>query len=414
MYDSGDDILFGYLFLEEIQGSSKVLFDRAVRPPEKVSRACRDQRIHKADAVALYYELWVALHSCIYMVNAEQLTLNYNIGRYVSKNTRSGKWGTGAIEAISKQLQQELPGLRGYSATTIKYMRSFFEAWSEIMESNRHLPSDDLTGQGAILPIRPLAMDELKQDDMEAFLRVGFTHHREILINCDTWEKRWYYIRRCATEFWSIESLKYHLKSNDYEKHGAMPNNFIFSIPDDSQASRAVRSFKNEYLLDFLNIEEETDPDLIDEPELHAKINEHIRKFIMAFGEGFCFIGSKFRIVVESKENYIDLLFFSRTLRCLVAIELKRGEFKPIYGGQLSYYLSALDEYVKLPEENPSIGIVLCKEANRTTVEFAIRDYNKPMGVATYKFSRDIPDKYKLLIPVVDGIQQIIEESESG
>jgi predicted nuclease of restriction endonuclease-like (RecB) superfamily len=171
-----------------------------------------------------------------------------------------------------------------------------------------------------------------------------------------------------------VESLKYHLKSKDYDKYGAMSNNFTFTIPDEKQAARAVRSFKDEYLLDFVNIEEETDPDLIDEPELHAEIVEHIRKFIMAFGEGFCFIGSKFRVMVGSKEGFVDLLFFSRTLHCLVAIELKSGEFKPIYVGQLSFYLSALDEYVKLPEENSSIGIILCKEADKTTVEFAIRD----------------------------------------
>ena len=380
-----------------------------------------EKRESKMSEIILYTEAVKEIKNAIlqsryraaYLANAEQLTLNYNIGRYVSQNTRSGKWGLGAIEAISKQLQQELPGLRGYSATNIKYMRIFYEAWSEIIEPNRHLPSDDLTEQDAILPIRHLTMDEFAKDDLAAFLRVGFTHHREILINCETREERWYYIRHCAAEFWSVESLKYHLKSKDYEKYGAIPNNFTLTIPDSDQASRAVRSFKNEYLLDFVNIEEETDLDLIDEPQIHAEINEHIRKFIMAFGEGFCFIKSGFRIIVEAKEYYIDLLFFSRTLRCLVAIELKRGEFKPIYGGQLSFYLSALDEYVKLPEENPSIGIVLCKEANKTTVEFAIRDYNKPMGVATYKFSQDIPDQYKSLTPVVDGIQQIIEESES-
>ena len=274
--------------------------------------------------------------------------------------------------------------------------------------------SDDSNRRMEILVIRQMASDDLIPEDLVAFLKVGFSHHSEILTKCDLPEERWYYIKRCASEFWSVESLKYHLAADDYQKYGAMPNNFTSTMPDEKQASRAVRSFKDEYLLDFVNIEEETDPELIDEPELHAEIVGNIRKFIMALGEGFCWIGSKYRIIVDDDECFVDLQLYSRPLRCLVAIELKRGAFKPAYLGQLNYYLSALDEYVKLPEENPSIGIILCREAKRTKVEFAVRDFNKPMGVATYKFGKDMPEQYKSLIPIVDGIRQIIEECESN
>jgi len=352
-------------------------------------------------------------YNAAHMANAEQLTLNYNIGRYVSQNTRSGKWGTGAIETISKQLQQELPGLRGYSASSIRYMRIFYEEWSPVLEANRHLPSGDLSSGSNVLIIHHLPSDELSATDREAFLCVGFTHHREILVKAKTPNERWYYIKKCAAEFWSVESLKYHLANDDYEKYGALPNNFTLTIPEAKQAARAVQSFKDEYLLDFVNIEDETDPELIDEPELHSEIIGNIRKFIMAMGEGFCWIGSKYRIIVDEEECFVDLQLYSRPLRCLVAIELKRGAFKPAYLGQLNFYLSALDEYVKLPEENPSIGIILCREAKKTKVEFAVRDFNKPMGVATYKFGKGMPDQYKSLIPVVNGIKQIIEDSES-
>lgn len=347
------------------------------------------------------------------MANAEQLSLYYSVGKYVSDNTRIGQWGTGAIEQISKQLQVELPGLRGFSQTNIKYMRLFYEKWQPSFEPNRQLPTDDLSPHMEILVIRQLPTDDLISDDIAAFLRVGFTHHTEILNKCDLPDERWYYIRKCASAFWSIESLKYHIRSNDYEKYNAMPNNFTLTIPDEKQASRAVQSFKDEYLLDFVNIEDETDPELIDEPELHSEIVANIRKFIMAFGEGFCWIGSKYRIIVDDEECFVDLQLYSRPLRCLVAIELKRGAFKPAYLGQLNYYLSALDTYVKLPEENPSIGIILCREAKKTKVEFAVRDFKKPMGVATYKFGKGMPEQYKPLIPVVDGIRQIIENSET-
>ena len=204
------------------------------------------------------------------------------------------------------------------------------------------------------LGIRQLATDELLPEDITAFLSVGFTLHTAILNQSDSSNERWYYIKKCATEFWSVESLKYHIKANDYEKYGTLANNFTLTIPDEKHASRAVLSFKDEYLLDFINIEDETDPELIDEPELHAEIVAHIRKFIMALGEGFCWIGSKYRVIVDEEESFIDLLLYSRPLCSLVAIELKRGAFKPAYLGQLNYYLSALDEGVKLPEENPS------------------------------------------------------------
>ncbi|GHU62292.1 hypothetical protein AGMMS49983_03490 [Clostridia bacterium] len=345
-------------------------------------------------------------------VNIEQLTLNYNIGRYVSDNTRSGKWGSGALENISKQLQGELPGLRGFSTTNMKYMRIFFEQWVSVFEPNRPLPTDDLQEETAIIQIRQLPTDELKEEELHAFIRVGFTHQTEILSKCNILEERWYYIKKCASEFWSVDTLKYHIKANDYSKYGALPNNFEVTLPDKKQASRAVQSFKSEYFLDFINIEEETSDDLIGEPELHAEILNNIRKFIMAFGEDFCFMASKYRVIVEGDENFIDLLFFNRSLHCLVAIELKRGAFKPAYLGQLNFYLSALDEYVKKPDENPSVGIILCKEAKKTVVEFAVRDFNKPIGVSTYTLGNKIPEAYQALIPVIDGVQQLLSENE--
>jgi len=340
------------------------------------------------------------------------LTLYYNIGRYVSKNTRSGKWGTGAIETISKQLQQELPGVRGYSASSIRYMRIFYEEWSSVLEINHHLASDDSGNDSPKLVIHHLPSDELQPEDKAAFLRVGFTHHREILAKIKKPEERRYYVRKCASEFWSVESLKYHIRVNDYEKYGTAPNNFELTIPDEKQASRAVLSFKDEYLLDYINIDEETDPDLIDERVLNKELIADIKSFIMAFGDGFIHMGSQYRIAVEGQEFFLDLLFYSRNLNCLVDFELKRGVFKPSYLGQLNFYLSALDDYVKKPHENNSIGLLLCKKANRAIVELAVRDFNKPMGVATYRLGKDIPEQYQSLIPIIDGVQKIISKNE--
>ncbi|GHV87251.1 hypothetical protein AGMMS50255_5470 [Spirochaetia bacterium] len=358
------------------------------------------------------------------VANAEQLKLYYAIGQYVSENSRTGKWGAGAIEAISSQLQQELPGLRGFGATSMKYMRIFFEEWMNEFEKDRHLASDDLGSPIRLIETRHLPSDEIADEtveilnrqlptadlvsaDKEAFLKIGFTHHREILAKCKKPDERWYYIRRCASEFWSVETLKSHIRADDYSHIGALPNNFKLTMPDKKLAARAVRAFKDEYLLDYINIEDADDDD---ERVLETAIVAKIKKFIMSFGDGFCFIGNQYRLIVEGEESFIDLLFFNRDLQCLVAVELKRGKFKPSYLGQLSFYLSTLDEYVKKPDENPSIGIVLCKEAKKTIVELAVRDYNRPMGVAVYRTKADMPVDYQKLIPLMDGVRSLLQE----
>jgi predicted nuclease of restriction endonuclease-like (RecB) superfamily len=189
--------------------------------------------------------------------NAEHLALKYNIGRYVSLNTRLGKWGTGAIEAISEQLQSELPGIRGYSASNIKNMRKFYEEWFNCLEANRQLPTGDLENSQSSITIRQLPTGELQEESVQAFLRTGFTHHIEILAKCSNTEERWYYIKRNAAEFWSVESLKSHIRAEEYQTLGTLPSNFEIAIPDKKQAALAVRAFKDEYLLDFIDIEDD-------------------------------------------------------------------------------------------------------------------------------------------------------------
>lgn len=345
-------------------------------------------------------------------VNAEQLKLYFNIGRYVSVNTRTGKWGTGAIEIISRQLQAELPGLRGFSPSSIKYMRQFFEVWNEELQPNENFAIDEslpLADEGNLTsPNRQSAIGELTADDLNAFFGIGFTHHIQIFSTCQTLLERWYYIRRCAAGFWTVEVLKSHLRAGDFHHTGTLSNNFMQAIPNEKQAAKAVRAFKDEYLLDFINIEDADDESDIDERLLERALVAEIRKFIQTLGADFCFIGNQYRLIVGDEEAFIDLLFYHRSLRALVAIELKRGKFKPAYLGQLNYYLSALDEQERHSDENQSIGLLLCKEANQAVVELAIRDFNKPMGVAVYRTRNDIPEPYQTLIPLMDGVRKIL------
>ena len=355
------------------------------------------------------------------LANAELLKLYFSVGGYVSANSRQGKWGTGAIEAISRSLQAELPGLRGFSPSSMKYMRQLYEEWSSI--ANRATVSNDsgdstnrqsVIGELSIEPIpviRQSVIGELKESDIDAFFSIGFAHHIQIFSKCKSPEERWYYIRQCAANFWSVRVLRRHLAAGDFHHVGTLPNNFALTMPDAQQVSRAVQSFKDEYLLDFINIEDAADNEDVDERVLEAAIVNSIKNFIQSLGPDFCFVGNQYRLIVGEEEFFIDLLFYHRLLRSMVAIELKRGKFKPAYLGQLNFYLSALDKQVKHPDENQSIGLLLCQEANRTIVELAVQDFNKPIGVATYRLGSEIPEQYRPLIPMIDGVQKILTES---
>ena len=340
--------------------------------------------------------------------NADLLSLYYAVGRYISLNTRSGKWGSGAIEAISEQLQGEMPGLHGFSPSNMKNMRIFFEQWSSELDVKLAVATADLNSGEELTLMMRLPTAELSKTKVMAFNRVGFTHHREILRKCATLDERWYYIIRCADEFWSVATLKNHLRDDDFTSFGNMPNNFDLTIPDERIAAIAVRSFRDEYLLDYIDIKESDD---YSERDVENAIVDEIKQFIMTMGDGFAYIGNQYRLLIDDDEFFVDMLFFSRNLQCLVAFELKKDKFRPSDLGQLSFYLSALDKYVRKPNENKTIGILLCQEMNRTVVEMAVQDYDKPLGVATYRLGADIPEPYNSLIPLIDGVQQIIAEN---
>ena len=392
--------------------------------------------------VAAVREIKTAILKTRYMAarlaNAEMLKLYFGTGAYVSANSRKGKWGTGAIAEISARLQQELPGLRGFSPSSIKYMRQFFEVWCppEIRQSaigeladdrglpkvNRQSAIDDLSERNFLPSIvqsnHQLTTDEIRQSpigessehDVEAFLSLSFTHHIQIFSKSKTPDEKWYYIRRAAAEFWSVDELRMHLKAGDYRRRGKLPNNFAVAIPAPELAVKAARMFADEVFLENINVgEDEGD---IDERLLEREIVANIRKFMLSLGPDFCFMGEQFRVIVQDEEQFIDLLFYNRALKCLIAIELKGGKFKPAYLGQLNFYLSALDDKVRRADENPSIGIVLCREANRGFVEMAIRDMTKPMGVAVFRSDKRMPKAYKQLEPMMKGLTDIMEGGE--
>ena len=348
-------------------------------------------------------------------VNKEQLSLYYGIGKYVSENSRHGFWGKGAIETISQQLQKELPGLRGFSASNIKNMRSFYEEWSPVI--NRQPSADDfktltvvseseLNENLLLVEVRQPMADEFNWSD---FFAIGFSHHIEIMAKAKTLEARLFYIHESATRFWNKYTLRDYLKADLYNHRGTLPNNFTSTIASAQQALKAVNAFKDEYLLDFINVEElDTQDEDLNERVLEKSIVDNIKRFILTFGQDFIFVGNQYRLEVSGEEMFVDLLFFNRELNSLVAVELKSGKFRSSYLGQLSIYLSALDTYVRKPHENPAIGILLCRDINQSFVEFAIRDYDKPMGVATYRATKDMPERLRNVLPDIEELKKLL------
>lgn len=345
------------------------------------------------------------------MVNREQLSLYFGIGHYISEHSRKGYWGTGAIASISEQLQRELPGLRGFSAANIKKMRIFYEQWQFI--DNRSPLANDLDHNdkveidvNALIEINrsPLAND-LRYDE---FLSISFTHHYEILAKTESIQERIFYIHQAYINKWDKYKLRDLLKSDLYHHQGQLPNNFAKTIPASKNAIQAIEMFKDEYLLDFINVEEigARDEADVDEREVEQAIIQNVKNFIMTFGRDFAFVGNQYHLEKFGHHTYPDLLFYNRELAALVVVELKRGEFKPAYLGQLSAYLRILDTEVKKPFENPSVGIILCKQADKSFVEFLIQGYDNPMGVATYKTAEDV----RKVLPTEEELRRVMDE----
>ena len=342
--------------------------------------------------------------------NALQLGLYYSVGGFVSERVESGRWGEGALKAVSGQLQRELPGLRGFSERNLYYMKTFYEVWAPVIGgasdsalASAELPSDDF-----------LHLQVQKVPDFPAkdFLGIGFTQHRTILEKVKDRDERFFYIRCCAREHYRVEDLRRAIKRDDYHHQGQMPNNFLATMPSSQRALRVIETFKDEYLLDYMNTEELGVRDLADVDERVAErtMIQDVKNFIMAFGRGFTFVGNQYHLDTFGEDQYIDLLFFNRDLNCLVAVELKCGPFKTAYLGQLSGYLAVLDKFEKKEHENPSIGIVLCKDMNKAFVNLVIQSYTSPMGVATYLTPEDIPHDLQEALPDIDDLKALLEK----
>ncbi|ACD96929.1 PDDEXK nuclease domain-containing protein [Trichlorobacter lovleyi] len=330
-----------------------------------------------AEYTTFLLELKERIHNAQYAalkaVNKELISLYWDIGKSIVSRQEQLGWGKAVVETLARDLQNEFPGLQGFSSRNLWNMKNFYLAYKDNQK------------------LQPLAAE------------ISWTKNVIIMERCKDLLQREFYIKITKKFGWTKDVLINQIEAGAFEKFMANQTNFDKAVPE-KYRHQAKLAVKDEYTFDFLEMS-----DGHSEKELERALVDNVRKFLVEMGGYFTFVGNQYRLEIDGSEFFIDLLLYHRQLRCLVAIELKIGAFKPEYAGKMQFYLSALNDTVRLPDEEPSIGIILCKEKSRTFVEYALRDSNKPIGVSTYKLSNKLPKELKKYFPSPEEMSKRIE-----
>jgi predicted nuclease of restriction endonuclease-like (RecB) superfamily len=303
-------------------------------------------------------------------VNKELIELYLYIGQ---KLVETQEWGKSIVETLANDLQKAYPGMKGFSSANLWRMQSFYLQYKD----NEKLA--------------PLVRE------------ISWTKNLAIMEKCKDDLEKEFYIRMTRKFCWSKNVLIHQIECKAYERFLLNQTSFDMSVPE-KYKGQAKLAIKDEYTFDFLDLGEEHS-----EKQLEDALVGRISRFLLEMGDGFCFVGKQYRIEIGDEEFFIDLVLYHRKLKSLVALELKVGKFKPEYAGKMQFYLSVLNDKIKLDDENPAIGIIICREKNRTVVEYALKDVNKPIGIATYTMTKSLPDALSKYLPSMEKILERME-----
>jgi predicted nuclease of restriction endonuclease-like (RecB) superfamily len=306
-------------------------------------------------------------------VNTQLIELYWDLGKLITEKQQEAGWGDAVIDQVARDLTRELDGVKGFSRRNLYYMQRFYGFYQE--------------------------QDEFVQ---QLVAQIPWGHNIEIFQKVKEPDKALWYVRKTLENNWSRNVLAHQLDSQLFERQGAKTgiDNFSECLPvPDSDLAR--ESLKDPYVFDFLGLGEEAR-----ERALEDALIEHLTRFMLELGKGFAFVGRQYHLEVGEQDFYIDLLFYHLKLHCYVVIELKSGPFKPEYAGKLNFYLTAVDEQVKAPEDSPSIGLLLCRDRDNLVAEYALRDLNKPIGVSRYELSSTLPEGLKTSLPTLEEVEQ--------
>lgn len=332
--------------------------------------------------------------------NEELISLYYEIGAQIVDRESRAQWGSGFIDAFSQDLRTAFPEIGGFSSKNLRYCRAFFRFYC-----------DPAIWQQAVAKLRDTTWIGTTADLSMLLARVPWGHHIQIFTKCISVEEARFYINQTLEQGWSRDVLAMQLKSNLYTRAGKVVSNFSRTLPL-PQSDLAQQTLKDPYTFDFMAM---TLP--YNEMDVERQLTEHMTQFLLELGKGFAFIGRQYHLEVAGNDYYIDLLFYHVRLKCYVVVELKNRKFIPEYAGKLNFYLSAVDSLLKRDDDQPTIGLLLCRDKNNIEVEFALRDMNKPMGVSEYSLVEALPDNLKGAMPTVQEIefdlQQLQQKEES-
>lgn len=324
----------------------------------------------------LKQKILLAQQRAVLAVNRELVILYWEIGKTILDKQHQLGWGAKIIDNLSRDLNQSFPELKGFSPRNLKYMRKFAETY----------PDFEFVQQVAA--------------------QIPWFHNCILIDKIKNSNERSWYLQKTIQNGWSRNVLVHQIESELYQRQflSDKTTNFDVTLPA-PQSELAQQMLKDPYIFDFIMIDEKAR-----EREIEGQLLKHIAKFLLELGAGFAFIGNQFHLEIDGVDYYINLLFYHLKLRCYVAIELKTSAFKPEYVGKINFYLSALDDRVKSPQDNPSIGILLCKAKNKITVDYALRDMTKPIGVAEYKLVKAIPQELKASLPTIEELEHSLKQ----
>jgi len=316
------------------------------------------------------------------------IDLYWHIGRSIVERQKLQGWGKSVVEQLARDIQAAFPGIPGFSQNNIWRMRAFYLAYTEEVT---------ILSQ----PVTELDGENLRS----AIKQIPWGHNLQLIFKLKDPARRLWYAQRAVEHGWSRAVLVHQIKSGLYERQGGAVTNFDAALPP-AQSDLAKQAIKDPYVFDFLTMSADAA-----ERDLERGLIEHIRKFLLELGVGFAFVGSQYHIEVAGDDFYIDLLFYHLRLRCFVVIDLKAGAFKPEDAGKMSFYLAAVDDALRHPDDEPSIGIILCGTKKRLIAEYALRNMSAPIGVSEYRLATTLPEDLKGSLPSVEELESELRKS---
>ena len=346
-----------------------------------------------------------AQQRAVLSANAEMILMYWDVGRMIASRQEREGWGAKVIPRLAVDLKNELPEEKGFSPANLKRMVRF---WSETPELSaigarpvRQIAGDKCSSSTEISaqPVRKLP--ELATDNLNTtlLLQLSWSHNIALMQMVKDKAVRLWYALKTTEQGWSRDVLTAQIKSQAHQSQGAAITNFGDKLPA-MHAQLATGMLKDPFIFDFLTLEEP-----FHERELETGLLHHIEKFLLELGRGFAFVGRQYRLDVSDRDYYLDLLFYHLQLRCFVVVDLKKGEFKPEYAGKMNFYCSVVDDQLRHPQDQPTLGLILCQTKDRIIAEYSLRDIDKPIGVADYELTRALPEKLASSLPSIEAIE---------